>query len=49
MSVPFLIFAQLTDIYKIEIPEELFNLPPREEFREGCRRYESELYDSDLP
>lgn len=39
------IFRRIADILEIEIPEA--QLPPREEFEAGCRRYQREEYDGD--
>lgn len=38
------LFKQLVDLYGIELTVNP-SLPPRHEFEEGCRRYQSEEFD----
>jgi hypothetical protein len=38
------LFEQLREMYNLE-PEKALSLPPREEFRAECQRFESKLYE----
>jgi hypothetical protein len=40
------LFRRICEILKVPIDPAIMNLPPRAEFRQGCNKFEGELYDS---